>query len=66
MRSAVPLVGAHAGVNATKSSMNIEATMVSYYADKAKVYERIYHKPERQDELRRLRGSVERAAGSSR
>ncbi|HTE90421.1 MAG TPA: methyltransferase domain-containing protein [Terriglobales bacterium] len=41
--------------------MNIEATMVSYYADRAKEYERIYHKPERQDELRRLRGSVERA-----
>jgi demethylmenaquinone methyltransferase/2-methoxy-6-polyprenyl-1,4-benzoquinol methylase len=41
--------------------MNIEASMASYYADRAKEYERIYDKPERQDDLRRLRGLVERA-----
>ena len=40
--------------------MSIEATMVSYYADRAKEYERIYHKPERQADLRQLRGYVER------
>ena len=39
--------------------MSIEASMVSYYADRAKEYERIYHKPERQDDLRQLRSFVE-------
>ncbi|MGH7950812.1 MAG: class I SAM-dependent methyltransferase [Limisphaerales bacterium] len=34
--------------------------MVSYYADRAKEYERIYHKPERQADLRQLRDYVER------
>jgi len=34
--------------------------MVNYYADRAQEYERIYHKPERQDDLRRLRDFVER------
>jgi len=33
--------------------------MISYYADRAQEYERIYHKPERQDDLRWLRGFVE-------
>jgi demethylmenaquinone methyltransferase/2-methoxy-6-polyprenyl-1,4-benzoquinol methylase len=41
--------------------MNIEASMASYYAERAKEYERIYHKPERQDDLRRLRHFVEGA-----
>ncbi len=33
--------------------------MVSYYADRAQEYERIYHKPERQADLRQLRSFVE-------
>jgi len=40
--------------------MSIESSMVNYYADRAQEYERIYHKPERQDDLRRLRDLVER------
>ena len=40
--------------------------MVSYYADRAREYERIYHRPERQDDLRSLRDFVERTfAGST-
>jgi ubiquinone/menaquinone biosynthesis C-methylase UbiE len=39
--------------------MSVEASMVSYYADRAKEYERIYHKPERQGDLRQLRSFVE-------
>jgi len=42
------------------ASVNIESSMVSYYAGRAQEYERIYRKPERQDDLRRLRDSVER------
>jgi demethylmenaquinone methyltransferase/2-methoxy-6-polyprenyl-1,4-benzoquinol methylase len=42
------------------ASMNIEASMAGYYASRAQEYERIYHKPERQDDLRRLRDFVER------
>jgi demethylmenaquinone methyltransferase/2-methoxy-6-polyprenyl-1,4-benzoquinol methylase len=38
--------------------MNIESSMVSYYAGRAREYERIYHKPERQDDLQRLRDFV--------
>jgi demethylmenaquinone methyltransferase/2-methoxy-6-polyprenyl-1,4-benzoquinol methylase len=38
--------------------MNIEASMVSYYADRALEYERIYHKPERQPDLRQLHSFV--------
>jgi SAM-dependent methyltransferase len=38
--------------------MNIEASMVNYYANRAQEYERIYHRPERQDDLRRLRDYV--------
>lgn len=41
-------------------SMSAEAAMVSYYADRAKEYERIYAKPERQSDLRRLRSFIER------
>jgi ubiquinone/menaquinone biosynthesis C-methylase UbiE len=40
--------------------MNIETSMTRYYADRAPEYERIYHKPERQAELKTLRGFVER------
>lgn len=39
--------------------MSIETSMVGYYADRAKEYERIYHKPERQDDLKQLRAFVE-------
>jgi demethylmenaquinone methyltransferase/2-methoxy-6-polyprenyl-1,4-benzoquinol methylase len=40
--------------------MNIEASMANYYAERAAEYERIYHKPERQTDLRQLRSFVER------
>jgi demethylmenaquinone methyltransferase/2-methoxy-6-polyprenyl-1,4-benzoquinol methylase len=39
--------------------MSIEASMVGYYAERASEYERIYHKPERQADLQRLRSFVE-------
>jgi demethylmenaquinone methyltransferase/2-methoxy-6-polyprenyl-1,4-benzoquinol methylase len=39
--------------------MSIEASMVSYYAERACEYERIYQKPERQADLRRLRNFVQ-------
>ena len=35
--------------------MTTETSMVHYYARRAREYERIYNKPERQDDLRRLR-----------
>ena len=38
--------------------MNVEEPMVRYYAERAAEYERIYQKPERQDDLRELRGFV--------
>ncbi len=38
--------------------MNVEATMVQYYAQRASEYERIYHKPERQADLQQLRAFV--------
>ena len=38
--------------------MSIESTMVGYYAKRAQEYERIFHKPERQDDLRTLRRFV--------
>ncbi len=41
--------------------MKIEETMVQYYAERAAEYERIYQKPERQDDLRELRRFVESA-----
>ncbi len=31
--------------------MNVESSMARYYADRATEYERIYDKPERQDDL---------------
>ncbi len=40
--------------------------MVNYYAERAKEYERIYAKPERQDDLRQLRGFVERTFAGAR
>jgi SAM-dependent methyltransferase len=40
-------------------AMSIETSMVSYYAERAAEYERIYHKPERQADLRQLRDFVE-------
>jgi SAM-dependent methyltransferase len=39
--------------------MSIKTSMVSYYAERAGEYERIYQKPERQADLRRLRSIVE-------
>ena len=41
--------------------MSIETSMAGYYAERAAEYERIYHKPERQADLRQLRDFVERA-----
>jgi ubiquinone/menaquinone biosynthesis C-methylase UbiE len=40
--------------------MSIETSMVSYYAGRANEYERVYHKPERQDDLRWLRDHIGR------
>lgn len=40
--------------------MSIESSMISYYADRAREYERIYAKPERQEDLRWLRTFVGR------
>jgi ubiquinone/menaquinone biosynthesis C-methylase UbiE len=39
--------------------MSIETSMAGYYAERAAEYERIYHKPERQTELKQLRDFVE-------
>ena len=41
--------------------LNIESSMAGYYASRAQEYERIYHKPERQDDLGTLRAFLERA-----
>ncbi|HWV99656.1 MAG TPA: methyltransferase domain-containing protein [Candidatus Acidoferrum sp.] len=41
--------------------MGIETSMVSYYAERAQEYERIYAKPERQADLLQLRSFVGRA-----
>ena len=38
--------------------MDTESAMVDYYAQRAQEYERIYDKPERQDDLRNLKDSV--------
>src|SRR5437879_9405991 len=46
--------------------MSIESSMVNYYAERAKEYERIYQKPERQQELQQLRDFVQRAFANSR
>jgi demethylmenaquinone methyltransferase/2-methoxy-6-polyprenyl-1,4-benzoquinol methylase len=40
--------------------MSVESSMAQYYADRAKEYERIYQKPERQEDLRCLREFVGR------
>ena len=39
--------------------MSTKSPMVTYYAERAAEYERIYHKPERQDDLLRLRKFVD-------
>jgi len=39
--------------------MSVDAAMVKYYAQRAPYYERVYHKPERQNDLRELREMVE-------
>jgi demethylmenaquinone methyltransferase/2-methoxy-6-polyprenyl-1,4-benzoquinol methylase len=38
--------------------MNAEALMEKYYAQRAPYYERVYHKPERQEDLRKLKEMV--------
>jgi demethylmenaquinone methyltransferase/2-methoxy-6-polyprenyl-1,4-benzoquinol methylase len=38
--------------------MSVEAVMAKYYAERAPYYERVYHKPERQSDLRELRELV--------
>ena len=40
--------------------MTMDASIVSYYAKRAAEYERIYDRPERREDLRRLREFVER------
>jgi demethylmenaquinone methyltransferase/2-methoxy-6-polyprenyl-1,4-benzoquinol methylase len=40
--------------------MNTETFMVRYYRERAAEYDRVYDKPERQEELRYLRGLLER------
>jgi len=39
--------------------MSIEASMAGYYAERAAEYDRLYHKPERQSDLRELRSLVQ-------
>jgi len=46
--------------------MKPESSMVAYYARRAAEYERIYQKPERQEDLGRLREFVERTFGGQR
>src|SRR5207237_10299255 len=43
-----------------RKRVTMETSMVRYYAERAAEYERIYAKPERQEDLRQLRGFVER------
>jgi SAM-dependent methyltransferase len=38
--------------------MSVDAAMVEYYRQRAPYYERVYHKPERQEDLRKLREMV--------
>src|SRR5258707_744442 len=38
--------------------MSAETSMVEYYARRGRQYERVYHKPERQEDLRTLRHAV--------
>ena len=42
-----------------RATMSVESSMAGYYASRAKEYERIYQKPERQEDLRWLRDFVE-------
>ena len=46
--------------------MSVESAMAGYYAKRAREYERIYQKPERQDDLRKLRELVGRAFAGGR
>jgi SAM-dependent methyltransferase len=46
--------------------MSIESSMVHYYAGRAREYERIYEKPERQDDLQRLREFLSRTFAGAR
>src|SRR6476659_7048530 len=39
-------------------AMSVDAAMVEYYRQRAPYYERVYHKPERQEDLRELREMV--------
>jgi demethylmenaquinone methyltransferase/2-methoxy-6-polyprenyl-1,4-benzoquinol methylase len=41
-----------------RSSLKIESVIAGYYAQRAQEYERIFQKPERQDDLRALRSFV--------
>lgn len=52
-------MGAGSGCNI--GFMSIETSMVSYYAERAKEYDHIYDKPERQADLRQLEHLVVRA-----
>src|ERR1051326_5458953 len=38
--------------------MRVDAAMAEYYRQRAPCYERVYHKPERQEDLRKLRQMV--------
>jgi ubiquinone/menaquinone biosynthesis C-methylase UbiE len=54
------------GIGRTIRAMSAEASMISYYADRAREYERIYQEPERQVDLRWLREFVERTFAGCR
>ena len=47
--------------HAPAETMSIESSMAGYYAQRAAEYERIYQKPERQDDLRELRAYIQHA-----
>jgi SAM-dependent methyltransferase len=61
MKPSAKLVCHEAGNSprASTTRMSSQATLVEYYARRAKEYERIYQKPERQGDLRLLRKQVE-------
>src|SRR3954468_6957863 len=46
--------------------MNEEANLPEYYARRAKEYERIYHKPERQEDLAKLKELLPRTFARER
>lgn len=48
----------HASMRAPTSPLGIESAMAAYYARRAEEYELIFHKPERQNDLRALRSFV--------